>query len=674
MRRLGVDTGGTFTDLVLDDGAGVVRFLKVPSTPDAPERAILSGLAQIGAGDIAILLHATTVATNAILERKGARVCLITTAGFRDVVLIGRQKRPDTNRLTLARPVPLVARADILEVTERMDARGRVVSPVDPASLAAVLDAVCSGGYSAVAVAFLHAYANDAHELQVGAAFAARCPGLMVSLSHDVSPRIREYERISTTVADAYVKPVVNTYMQGLEDALPPQTLLRVMQSNGGLASPALVRRAPIRIVESGPAAGVLMCCEIGKRLGIGDLLTFDMGGTTAKLGAVDAGQVSVTPTFEVDAVEYRKGSGLPLNVPAVELLEIGAGGGSVARLDMGLVAVGPESAGAVPGPICYGRGGRRATVTDANATLGYLGPQSLRFSGGMLDVAAAREGVLDGIGRPLGLAAEAAAWAIHAVANASMERAMRLVSIERGRDPRRYTGVAFGGAGPLHAVRIAAALGCRRVIVPEGAGVGSARGLLGAEARTDAQAALLLSLVAGAETQLAERFAALEQVALVRGERLGEGKVRTQRIGYLRLKGQGHELRVSLPAGPVTDAWIGAAQAAFHAEYRRLYGYADAAAPVEGTDWAVEASVDMPGKGLARRADVDLPGEGERRLAWFPETGAVEVPVLTRADLSAGAIAGPLLIEDRDTTTVSPPGAAVTRAATGDLLIELGA
>lgn len=320
------------------------------------------------------------------------------------MVLIGRQKRPDTNRLTLARPVPLVARADILEVTERMDARGRVVSPVDPASLAAVLDAVCSGGYSAVAVAFLHAYANDAHELQVGAAFAARCPGLMVSLSHDVSPRIREYERISTTVADAYVKPVVNTYMQGLEDALPPQTLLRVMQSNGGLASPALVRRAPIRIVESGPAAGVLMCCEIGKRLGIGDLLTFDMGGTTAKLGAVDAGQVSVTPTFEVDAVEYRKGSGLPLNVPAVELLEIGAGGGSVARLDMGLVAVGPESAGAVPGPICYGRGGRRATVTDANATLGYLGPQSLRFSGGMLDVAAAREGVLDGIDGRLAL------------------------------------------------------------------------------------------------------------------------------------------------------------------------------------------------------------------------------------------------------------------------------
>jgi N-methylhydantoinase A len=674
MRRVGVDTGGTFTDLVFDDGAGDVRFLKVPSTPDAPERAILSGLAQIGAGDIAILLHATTVATNAILERKGARVCLITTAGFRDVVLIGRQKRPDTNRLKLARPVALVARADILEVIERMDARGCVVSPIDPASLEAVLEAVGSGGYAAVAVAFLHAYANDAHELQMGAAIASRFPGLLVSLSHDVSPRIREYERISTTVADAYVKPVVNTYMQSLENALPRQTLLRVMQSNGGLASPALVRSAPIRIVESGPAAGVLMCCEIGKRLGIGDLLTFDMGGTTAKLGAVDAGQVAVTPTLEVDAVEYRKGSGLPLNVPSVELLEIGAGGGSLARLDMGLVAVGPESAGAVPGPICYGRGGRRATVTDANATLGYLGPQSLRFSGGALDISAARRGVLDEIGQPLGLAAEAAAWAIHAVANASMERAMRLVSIERGRDPRRYAVVAFGGAGPLHAVRIAAALGCPRVIVPEGAGVGSARGLLGAEARTDAQAAMLLDLVPGAETRLAERFAALESAALARGEGLAEGQGRVQRIGYLRLKGQGHELRVCLPEGPVTDLWIGAAHAAFHAEYRRLYGYADASARVEGTDWAVEASLGMPGKGLAREGRGELRCGGERRLAWFPETGAVEVAVLTRADLSASSVSGPLLIEDRDTTTVIPPGAAVTLAATGDLLINLGA
>jgi N-methylhydantoinase A len=680
MIRVAVDTGGTFTDCVVDTGSGPLHLLKVLSTPGAPEAAILEALARLGLlhngrPGFDALLHATTVATNAILERKGARACLITTEGFRDVLAFGRQKRADTNRMTLPRPAPLIARRDVFEVTERMGADGGVVTPLDGASLARAVEKVAAHGYEAVAVAFLHAHLNPAHEAAVVAALAAAVPGVSVSASHLVSPRMREYERFSTTAADAYVKPGVTRYLSRLVaavggDAAPP---LHVMQSNGGLASPALVAEAPIRIVESGPAAGVLMCAEVGRRCGQENLLTFDMGGTTAKLGAVDAGQAAITPTFEVDAVEYRRGSGLPLNVPAIELLEIGAGGGSIARIEMGLIAVGPESAGADPGPICYGRGGTRATITDANLCLGYLGGESLRFSGTEMRLEAAQAGLMRDVGAPLGLSAEAAAWGVHAMANANMERAMRLVSIERGRDPRLYTVVAFGGAGPLHAVHIARALGVPRVIVPVGAGVGSAVGLLGAEARVDAQASAILPVTPERMAEVAQRLDELRDRALVQAAGLGRGKARLTRGALMRYVGQGHELRVTLPEVPVSPSFAAVMRGAFVALYRQTYGYADETAPIEATEWFVEAAVPIPGNGRSRLTDPGEPRRGARR-AWFPETGAVEVAVLNRAALLGdGPVAGPLLVEDHETTTVVPPGAMARLMPSHDLLIETG-
>ena len=381
MLRIAFDIGGTFTDLVLQDTEhGQMRTHKVPSTPEALEQGVMAGLdALLGqsvsdgsiaeSSDVTSVLHATTVATNAILERNGAPTAVITTRGFRDVLLIGRQKRYDTYDLYLEKPTPLAQRRNIFEIDERIDAYGEVVKPVDLGSVDQAIDAIHAAGLQSVAVALIHAYANPAHEREVAARIAVRAPHLNISLSSQVSPKIREYERVNTTVANAYVAPLVDHYLSQLQTAIQQRGLpsnLSVMQSNGGLASVALARRFPVRIVESGPAAGVMLCAAVGRQAGFDQLLTFDMGGTTAKLGAVDDGEPVVTPTFEVDNRHFRKFSGLPLNVPAVELLEIGAGGGSIASADMGLIRVGPASAGARPGPICYGHGGTQPTVTDA--------------------------------------------------------------------------------------------------------------------------------------------------------------------------------------------------------------------------------------------------------------------------------------------------------------------
>ena len=491
MLQLAFDIGGTFTDLVLlDTESGGLDIWKVPTTPDAPDRAVAQALAaRIDAGllvarDVTAAIHATTVATNAILERKGSHTALITTAGFRDVLLIGRQKRYDTYTLHIVKPTPLIARADVFEIDERMAFDGSIVTEIDEASLTRAVMNVRDGGYDSVAVVLLHSYANPAHEQLVAALLAELAPNVQVSLSSFISPKYREYERSSsTTAADAYVKPLVNRYVGAVSRSLVELGItggLSIMQSNGGLVSPELARAYAVRIVESGPAAGVLMCAEVGRDEGFADVLTFDMGGTTAKLGAIDAGRAAITPTFEVDTVNYTRGSGLPLNITAIELLEIGAGGGSLARVEAGLIAIGPQSAGAEPGPACYGRGGTQPTVTDANAVLGYLDPRY--FNGGAmdLDVTAAAAAVARVVGDRLGLTTETAAWGIHSVANANMERAMRIVSLERGRDPRNYAMVAFGGAGPLHACRLARALHVPRVIVPRAAGVGSALGPAG--------------------------------------------------------------------------------------------------------------------------------------------------------------------------------------------------
>src|SRR5581483_3205462 len=461
MIRVAFDIGGTFTDFVLsDDATGAMHTLKVPTSSANAGAAVIEGLekllaqAHMRGSAVDVVLHATTVATNAVLERKGAKTGLVTTRGFRDVLIIGRQKRYETYDMYIDKPEPLVPRRHIVEVVERVAPDGSVVTALEPDSVDRAIDSLLKSGRETVAVSLLHAYANGEHERRIREQFARRAPHLPVSISSEVSPKFREYERTNTTVTNAYVKPVVDRYLRHLGEALAARGIrnnLFVMQSNGGLISPDLARDFPVRIIESGPAAGVLMSAIVGKEEGRDQIITFDMGGTTAKLGAIDDGAPAIMPTFEVDLVRYKRGSGLPINVPAVEMIEIGAGGGSIARDNKGMIVVGPESAGADPGPICYGRGGSAPTITDANVVLGYISPDWFNGGAMRLDKEAARRGIERAIAEPLGVATEQAAWGIHLVATSSMENALRLVSVERGRDPRHYAMVAFGGAGPLH-------------------------------------------------------------------------------------------------------------------------------------------------------------------------------------------------------------------------------
>ncbi len=689
MLQLAFDIGGTFTDFALRDSeTGDVEAWKVLTTPEAPARAVIASLAEriashdLAAANVATVLHATTIATNAILERKGSRTALITTAGFRDVLIIGRQKRYDTNNLHIDKPAPLVERADIFEVPERLAPDGTVIQPLDATAARDVADRVRNGGYRAVAIAFLHAYAHPLHEQRMAEIIAEVAPDVAITLSSAVSPKFREYERTSTAVADAYVKPLVTSYIAALQHALGELGVsaeLAIMQSNGGLMSGELASAWPIRIVESGPAAGVLMAAQVGREEGCAHVMSFDMGGTTTKLGAVDGGVPAVTPTFEVDAVNYRQGSGLPLNLMAIELLEIGAGGGSLARTQMGLIAVGPESAGADPGPLCYGRGGSAVTITDANLVLGYLNPDFFNGGAMRLDLAAASEGIARMIAAPLGLSLHEAAWGIHSVANANMERAMRVVSIERGRDPRRYALVAFGGAGPLHAARLARALGIPRVIVPRGAGVGSALGLLVAEPKVDIGLTRVVRLDDTAQPTIAAIFAELEARVTENARRMRrDGMIVLRRSASMHHVGQGYEIRADLPGGPIDASFEAAVREAFYARYRQEYGYIDTESALEVTDWYVIATVTDPTEARPARLHGAVRGTTAgigQRSAWFPEYGGMtQCAVIDRYAMQPGqSILGPALVEERESTTVVLPGDMASLSASGNLVIEIG-
>jgi N-methylhydantoinase A len=688
MFRLAFDIGGTFTDFVLlDEATKRLDIWKVPTTPRAPARAVMESLAEKSAQDelklaeIDAVLHATTVATNAILERKGPRTAFVTTRGFRDVLLLARAKRYDTNDLHLKKQAPLIERADIFEIDERLAADGSVVVPLDPASVEETARRIKAGGYESVAIMGLHSYVNPAHEERAAEILREHLGGgIDITLSSDVSPKFREYERASTTVANAFLKPLVGRYLDALDGSLRARGLsgsLAIMQSNGGIVSAQIARTYPIRIVESGPAAGVLMCAEVGRCEGFANVMTFDMGGTTAKLGAIDGGKPAVTATYEVDAVNFKKGSGLPLNVLAIELLEIGAGGGSLADTKMGLITVGPRSAGAEPGPICYRRGGTQPTVTDANLVLGYLNPNYFNGGAMTLDPAGAAEGIERHISAPLGLTLHEAAWGIHSVANSNMERAMRVVSVERGRDPRRYALVAFGGAGPLHACRLARAVGAPRVIVPFAAGVGSAIGLLAADYKVDANITRIVKLGGKAQGQIAAIFAELERRARREVERMQLGaEILFERSAYMHHAGQGYEIRVLLPPGPIDEAYEGKVRDAFYAAYRREYGYVDEDSGIEVTDWFVVATVTSPtARGIfGRPAPAHQNPITGTREAYFPEAGGmISCRVLDRYRMtSADKFEGPALIEERESTTVVLPGDVASVSAAGHLVIDI--
>jgi len=682
--RVGFDVGGTFTDFTLQTDDGRLLTGKRLTTPDDPARACVEGLRELIARaglslpDLAQAVHGTTLGSNIVIERKGGNVALLTTRGFRDVLIIAREKRYQLYDLFIEKPAPLVPRSRIREVTERVAFDGAVLTPLDEAELRATVRALARDGITSLAICFLHAYVNPAHERRAAEIVREEAPHMGLSLSADVSPVIREYERTSTTVVNAYVMPAVRDYLARIEGTLADlgyRGRLFVMQSSGGIATADTMARYPVRMIESGPAAGALMAATYGRLTGHADLVAFDMGGTTAKLSLIADGRPQTIREFELHRVRLQPGSGIPMNIQAIDLVEIGAGGGSIARVQMGVITVGPDSAGAHPGPICYGLGGAEPTVTDANLVLGYLNPDY--FLGGRmrLDLDRARRGIETAIGRPLGLSVAEAAWGIHQIVNTNMELATRVVSIERGYDPRRLAFIAFGGSGPVHGCRLAQALNIPRVILPSAAGVTSAIGLLAAEVRFDVSRSYVTRLSALALPHLRrildEMGAAGSAVVREAGV---TGALTVARSADLRYVGQGYELTVALP-GPVHEGTGRALGEAFHAAYAQRYGYSDAAAEVELVTVGVSVIGAGPEVRLAEhRPGTHHPDEARKpdRPVYVPELRAhVPCPIYDRARLPAGArLRGPAVVEEPESTTVLPPGAVAEVDAWANLLV----
>jgi N-methylhydantoinase A len=687
--RVGFDVGGTFTDFALQADDGRLLTGKRLTTPHDPARACVEGLrelvAQAGLGwvDLAQAVHGTTLGSNVVIERKGKGVALLTTRGFRDVLIIGREKRYQLYDLFIEKPPPLVPRSGIHEVTERIAFDGEVLTPLDEAELRATARGLAKDGVVSLAVCFLHAYANPAHERRAAEILREEAPHIVVSLSSDVSPVIREYERTSTTVVNAYVMTAVRDYLERLERALADMPgggyrgRLFVMQSGGGIATAETMVRFPVRMIESGPAAGALMAAAYGKLTGHPDLVAFDMGGTTAKLSLVIDGRPQTIREFELHRVRLQPGSGIPMTIQAIDLVEIGAGGGSIARVEMGVITVGPDSAGADPGPICYGLGGRAPTVTDANAVLGYLNPEY--FLGGRmrLDVEAARHAIETQVARPLGLGVAEAAWGIHQIVNTNMELATRVVSIERGYDPRRLAFAAFGGSGPMHGCRLARALGIPRVVLPAAAGVTSAIGLLAADVKFDLSRSYVARLAAVDPDHfrriLDEMIAAGTAVIREAGV---TGALRVVRTADLRYAGQGYELTVTLPEGAADGGLAPALCDAFHAVYAQRYGYADPRAEVE----LVTVGATVIGAGPEVRLPAHRPGtrdtaearKADRPVYFVEFRDYVACSIYDRTRLPVGTrVCGPAVVEEAESTTVLPPGATAEVDAWANLLVS---
>jgi N-methylhydantoinase A len=682
--RIGVDIGGTFTDLVLlDTRDGRLMNGKVLTTPAAPEQAVLEGvrglLARhgVGAEEVRHVIHGTTLVANALIERRGVPTGFLTTAGFRDIPEIGTELRHDTYDLFMRRPEPLVPRRLRLEVPERLLPTGEVLVPLDEAAARRAARALRDAGAKAVAVCLLHSFQNPSHERRLGQILAEEAPGVAVCLSSELVPEIGEYERGSTTTANAYVQPVFERYLARLGEGLRGLGIagpLFLMLSDGGTVTEEVAARHPIRLVQSGPAGGVQATRVFGAAAGFGDILCFDMGGTTAKAALVDAGQPQRSLDFEVSRVDrFRKGSGLPLKVPVIDMIEIGAGGGSIARVDrLGLIRVGPDSASADPGPACYGLGGTQPTVTDCDLLLGYLAPES--FLGGemRLDIAAAEAAVARHIGAPLGLSAVEAAWAVHETVNNSMAQAASMHALEKARRIDAYAMVPIGGAGPVHACAIARKLGLARLVVPPGAGVASAFGFLAAPISFACLRGQVVELEALDFDELRATVARMEGEGRAMLAAAGVAEATTRVTAAMRYAGQGHQVEAAMPEAAIADGDRAVMRAAFEAEYRRLFGRTEPGIAVECVGWRVTVSGPTPRLDLA--AAVPSGGaarKGERR-AWF-EGGFVEAAVFDRAALAPGAVvAGPALVEERESTLVLPPGARATCDTALNLLVEL--
>ena len=684
--RVAADIGGTFTDVAVEDGT--TRYTaKVLTTPQAPEEGVLDGLAAAlekagkGITDVDVFLHGTTLATNALIERKGATLAFVTTEGFRDVLETGYEKRFEQYDVFMDRPPPLVPRHRRLTVTERMAADGSVLTELDEGALEAMVPILKAEGVDAVAIGFLHSYVNTAHERRAREILAAHLHDVAITISSDVSPEIREYDRFSTACANAYVQPLMAGYLGRLSatmEGLGFRGALLLMMSGGGLTTLEKAQRLPIRLVESGPAGGAILASHIARENGLDEVLSFDMGGTTAKICLITDGEPERARVFEV-ARSYRnlKGSGWPVRIPVIEMVEIGAGGGSIARVDaMQRITVGPDSAGSEPGPACYGRGGIDATVTDANLALGRL--NAAEFAGGRfaLDPARANAAVADAVGQPLGLSDAWAAAGISEIVEENMANAARVHAIERGRTIDRHVMIAFGGAAPLHATRLATKLGIRRVVVPKGAGVGSAIGFLRApvsyQVVRSQQQTLANTDVAPVNLMLTDMEAEARDIATPGAPGAAFDVTREVDLRYV---GQGHELTVRVPLGSIGDSEVGSMITAFEKLYRAHYGLIIPDMVVEALTWSVTvASKVEPSDAVTINEAGGATGRPIGTRALFEPTRgeSAEIPEFWRNNLAAGQmIDGPAFIAEDDTTTVVDRGWRVVVDARGYLDLE---
>jgi N-methylhydantoinase A len=688
---LGIDIGGTFTDLVVYDHArGRQLNRKVLTTHDDPARAVALGVEgllrqhRLPPAEFTRVVHATTLFTNALIERRGAPTGLITTAGFADTLEIGRERKFELYDLNIVKPEPLVPRHLRLEVAERTRADGSIARALDTRQVTAQARRLAEAGVTSIAVVFLHAYANPRHEARAARLIARAHRSIAVTTSHEVAPEIREYERASTAVANAYIKPLARQYLDAMARRLTGLGIrapLLLMLSSGGLTHVAEAERTPVQMLESGPAAGALAAAFFGREDSRGNLLAFDMGGTTAKLSLVDGGEPLTAYAFEAARQKrFLEGSGLPIRISTIELIEIGAGGGSIAHVDeIGLLKVGPRSAGSHPGPAAYGLGGAEPTVTDADFVLGYLNPDY--FAGGemAIDVTAAR-GALERLAERVKLSLTEVAWGIHDVVNENMAGAARVHVAERGRDPRDYALLCTGGAGPVHAYEVARKLGLRQVICPPAAGVASALGLLVAPARVDRVATVGIRLDRDSVAALEKAFQSLEDDARAvmadTGLRLETATVR--RLADGRFLGQGFDLVVDLPAGPYDDseACRRRLTAAFETAYREKFALTPPDVPIEFINVRVAVRAPVAGAAVTAHGEAGTRGGAVKgtRPAYFPQPrGFEETTVYDRTKLVPGdEVAGPAVVEEAGSTLVIGPGGLGRVAAGGNIVVSL--
>lgn len=687
--RLGADIGGTFTDLVITAPDGDYWTKKLSSTPDDFSLGIIEGMERLLAersvrtGCIDEIVHGTTVATNAVLQQQGARTALITTRGFRDVIELRRMRVPSLYSLLYAPPKPLVERRLRLEVTERVGANGEVLIPLDERSIDAAIEVIRKEQVESIAVCLIHSYRYPDHERAVGEALIRALPGVFISLSVDVLPEIREYERTSTTVVNAYLGPIVKSYTDSLirrVEQVGGSAPVRIMQSNGGIMSARSAAQTPIQMLESGPAAGVIAAHNLGRRLRIENIITFDMGGTTAKASLIERGSLSYTTDYEVGSgislsSKLVTGGGHAVKVPVIDLAEVGAGGGSIVWIDSGgALKVGPRSAGSFPGPACYDLGGSEPTVTDANLVLGYINPSYLAGGEVKLNSSMADSSIRSATA-PLGLSALDAAHGVHDIANANMIRATRAVSTYRGRDPRDFTLLAFGGSGPIHAANMAHALGIKTVIVPPSPGLFSAIGLLQAKPERHFVQTYFTS---ASEADPARLNRVFDQFIQQSTDALVEDGYRAEDIRWgkyldLRYAGQAHELTIPAAGDPLDSNVLRDSVCAFHEEHDRTYGHKAEDEATEVVNLRLTAFCRLQGAVPIRASGARSSARPHRRMVSFnPKRGRVRTDVIDRARLPASPKAGPLIIEEYDATTVVPPDCSARLDEWNNIVIDV--